>query len=359
MWAVKMDITTLFKACVKTIRTRNKAFGMVITSTENDKNRILNNKKQQTPNSEFIYKAKEVLGQITRLRDFLLEHRKAYLNFASHLSNVPRMSDLERDKIDSGAQRIMKTCSHLILDFKRKSALEDGSPQLLEHHDNILDLIEEYLKTVCKIYSEQKAIRMKRTLETQKLSRLEVEHIKKSDELTIKVCKISSDSNISNKDNYSNSFNNNNIDNNYINTNNSSSSISSSSSTKHNKKHIESEISPFLEDDQLSAEELQMFESENEQLYNELNNLTDEVRQIESKVVKIAELQEIFTEKVLEQERDIERIGTTLIGTTENLKDANQHIRQAIESSASLRVYILFFLLVMAFTLLFLDWYNP
>lgn len=83
-----------------------------------------------------------------------------------------------------------------------------------------------------------------------------------------------------------------------------------------------------------------------------------QVRQIESKVVHIAELQEIFTEKVLEQEKDVERIIGTVIGTTENLKDANTQIRQAIQSNAGLRVYVLFFLLVMSFSLLFLDWYN-
>lgn len=83
-----------------------------------------------------------------------------------------------------------------------------------------------------------------------------------------------------------------------------------------------------------------------------------QVRQIESKVVRIAELQECFTEKVLDQDKDIERIFGTVVGTTENLRDANTQIRQAIQSNAGLRVYVLFFLLVMSLTLLFLDWYN-
>ena len=114
----------------------------------------------------------------------------------------------------------------------------------------------------------------------------------------------------------------------------------------------------FSDDDQLSSEEMQIFESENAQLYNELNSLTEEVKQIEGKVVKIAELQQIFTEKVLHQEKDIDRIASTVIGTTENVKDANEQIRQAIQRNAGLRVWILFFLAVMSFALLFLDWYN-
>jgi len=79
---------------------------------------------------------------------------------------------------------------------------------------------------------------------------------------------------------------------------------------------------------------------------------------MESKVVHIAELQELFTEKVLQQEKDIERISETVVGSTENMKSANEQIRQAMQRNAGLRVWMLFFLLVMSFSLLFLDWYN-
>lgn len=61
---------------------------------------------------------------------------------------------------------------------------------------------------------------------------------------------------------------------------------------------------------------------------------------------------------MLQQEQDIDRISNTVVGSTENVKDANEQIKQAIQRNAGLRVYVLFFLLVMSFTLLFLDWYN-
>lgn len=327
-----MDITTLFKACVKTVRTRNKAFGV----NDTDKNRIFGTKTQK---SEFTLGAKEVLGQITRLRDFLLEHRKAYLNFASHLSDTPQMLDVERDKIDAGAQRIMNTCSHLIQDFKKVFQKLDGSPQVLEHRRAVLDLVEDYLKAVCKIYSEQRAIRVKRTLEIQKMSKLEMDS-KRHNEFPV-IQPTSSNSELSEPEEIKNS-------------------IHEESSPKKPRNMSNSNDTPpfFSDDDQLSSEEMQIFESENAQLYNELNSLTEEVKQIEGKVVKIAELQKIFTEKVLHQEKDIDRIATTVIGTTENVKDANEQIRQAIQRNAGLRVWILFFLAVMSFALLFLDWYN-
>ena len=86
--------------------------------------------------------------------------------------------------------------------------------------------------------------------------------------------------------------------------------------------------------------------------------LKDNVTQIQSQVVKISELQEVFTEKVLQQKDDIELIGANAVAATENVRDGNEELRKAIQRNASIRVYILFFLIVMSFSLLFLDWYN-
>ncbi|KAF4528260.1 hypothetical protein B566_EDAN014150 [Ephemera danica] len=320
-----MDITMLFKACVKTVRTRNKAFG--VSGGDGDKNKILGPRVQR---SGFTLKAKEIVNNITRLRDFLMEHRRAYLNFAGHLSDVPQMSDSERDKIDAGAQRIMNTCSHLVQDIKKESIKLEGSTQLVEYRQNVIEMCEHYLKSVCKIYSEQKAIRVKRTVDLKKMSRLEMDGSPKK---LAAARKHSSEPIVNGGE--------------------------ESSSSKMPRLEL-SEESNFAVDEaeQLSAEELQMFEQENEQLFNELNSLSEEVRQIESKVVQVAELQEIFTEKVLQQEMDIDRISTAVVGVTENVKDGNEQIRQAIQRNAGLRVFILFFLLVMSFSLLFLDWYN-
>ena len=118
----------------------------------------------------------------------------------------------------------------------------------------------------------------------------------------------------------------------------------------------------LIEDEQeemeLSPEEMQIFEQENNRMYEDLMSLKDEVQQIESKVVKIAELQQIFTEKVLQQKDDIDLISSNAVASVENVKDGNEELRKAIQKNASMRIYVLFFLLVMSFTLLFLDWYN-
>lgn len=301
-----MDITILFKACIKTIKTRNRAIGDTIL--ESDRTKILSPRHGKC---EFTKRSNEIVQQITRLRDFLCEHRKAYLNFANHLSDLPEMSDFERDKIDSGAQRIINSCSSFISEFEKETLKKSTAGQKSEHQQIVIQLMKEYLKQVCKGYSEQRAIRVQRSVEMKKMSKI---------------------------------------------NSNSPKKVNAAETGK--QSVTEDMPSACLENEALSPEELQMFELENNQLYNDLNCLTDEIIQLENRVVKIAELQEILTEKVLEQDKDIDRIATTIIGTTENVKDANEQIRRAIQRNAGLRVWILFFLLVISFSLLFLDWYN-
>lgn len=324
-----MDVSSLFKASVKTVSLRNRDLGTISS---------IRNLKKIRSKSAFFVKAQGVVAQISKLREFLLENRKAYLNFSNYLPNVPSMTDVDRDQIDVGAQKIMSTCSQLIKELRREIAGCEVSPQNLEHREIMLLLIEDYLKNVCKIYSEQKAMRVKRAMEIRKIAKLEL-NSKSARQLELegKTAESNTNETIEDKDN----------------------KISSNNSSPMKIQEINGDVNALMYEEEISPEDIQLFEAENEQLYNELNMLTEEVKQIETKVVHIAELQEIFTEKVLDQDKDLDRLMTTVVGSTENVKEANEQIRQAIQRNAGLRVWILFFLLVMSFSLLFLDWYNP
>lgn len=266
-----MDITPLFKACIKTVKTRNKAFGIQSPVSE-DKQRILRTKAK----TGFMTTAKDITSQITRLRDFLLEHRERYLSFFNS-DTADEMTEAERDQIDTGAQRIINTCSHLLKEFRNDNRKLSVPLQTREYMDAVIDLIDAYLKAVCKIHSELKALRVKRALDIRKLSRLELPQTKSNipnpfirDKVVEKEKELETIEEI--KDDTDNG--------------------------KTNLNLSENEVAVMSDEGELSTEELQMFESENLQLLNELNSMTEEVRQIESKVLHIAELQEIFTEKV-------------------------------------------------------------
>lgn len=70
-----MDVTPLFKACIKTVKLQNKSIPVP------DKNRIL----KVTQKDEFSTKTKDIKFQITQLRNFLIENRATYMQFACHL----------------------------------------------------------------------------------------------------------------------------------------------------------------------------------------------------------------------------------------------------------------------------------
>ncbi|CAI2353971.1 unnamed protein product [Caenorhabditis sp. 36 PRJEB53466] len=80
----------------------------------------------------------------------------------------------------------------------------------------------------------------------------------------------------------------------------------------------------------------------------------DEIEKLEQ---QICEIQSLST--IMDQERDIDLINDLAIHTTENLVDGNEWIRKAITNAAFCRVILLFCIIVLSFTLLFLDWYNP
>ncbi|CAL1608600.1 unnamed protein product [Knipowitschia caucasica] len=315
-----MDITLLFKASVKTVKTRNKAIGIGLDSGRDD---ILRRGRSK---SGFCPRAREVVSNISKLRDFLLQHRKDYVSAGSLISSdVSRMTDSERDQIDQDAQIFMRTCSEAIRNLRHEEK-KMSSAQTRDHRGVVLDLIEAYLRGVCKLYSEQRAVRVKRVVDKKRLSRLLPEFYKREVKPTVKL--------------------------------NAEASEETSEPSVSEVDLTGDLCDEAREEDELSPEEMQMFEQENQKLVSEMNSLVDEVKQIEGKVVEISRLQEIFAEKVLQQETEIDNIHQLVVGATENVKEGNEDIREAIKNNAGFRVWILFFLVMCSFSLLFLDWYD-
>ncbi|ERE89834.1 syntaxin-18-like protein [Cricetulus griseus] len=338
-----VDITLLFRASVKTVKTRNKALGVAVGGgADGSRDELF--RRSPRPKGDFSSRAREVISHIGKLRDFLLEHRKEYINAYSHtMSEYGRMTDAERDQIDQDAQIFMRTCSEAIQQLRTEAHKEIHSQQVKEHRTAVLDFVEDYLKSisfsskgVCKLYSEQRAIRVKRVVDKKRLSKLEPEpNTKRKEPPSEKASQTASQD-----------------------------SEEKSAAEELPEKPV-AEAQPELGtwgdgngEDELSPEEIQMFEQENQRLIGEMNSLFDEVRQIEGKVVEISRLQEIFTEKVLQQETEIDSIHQLVVGATENIKEGNEDIREAIKNNAGFRVWILFFLVMCSFSLLFLDWYD-
>lgn len=284
-----MDLTELFKETVKAVCKRNDEL------TTPDKTRILKTK----PRDEFIIKAKDIRHQLTQLRDLLNENRVAYMRLGCHLKATAQMSDEERDIIDEESEKILSICNQYIKDLKVLNGKKVGK-QMAQHMQGVLEVLTSYLQAVFQIHNEQRTCRVQHELDTYKLLKLEsnkklipvvpprerVRPKEMEEKTPIESREVTDDSdNDDDDDDYENVLD---------------------QRKKHSKSLLEVALdedtataSKFaLEEETFSAEDVQMFESENSQLYNELKGLSEEVEQIEKNVFGIAKLQEIFTEKV-------------------------------------------------------------
>lgn len=270
-----MDLSQLFKACVKTIRLRSKSAPVP------DKMRILKVKRD-----EFLIQAKNVSWMLTQLRDLLIENRSAYMRFGFHLKTSSQMTDEERNIIDMESEKIITICNQYLNNlqnecFKNRKSLND---QFFGHKMIILNLLYDYLKDVFHIHCEQKGNRTQHELDTYKLLKLELRKQQFS----------------------SNQFSDGLEKNHSINVINQTCGEKSNSTSCKNGNNSTLDFS--LDDDQANKfslddenslpDDIQVFESENMYLINTLKGYSDEVEQIEKNVVGISKLQNIFTEKV-------------------------------------------------------------
>lgn len=206
-----------------------------------------------------------------QVRDFLIENRAAYMKYASHLKKSAQMTDEERNLIDMECEKIFSVCFQLINDLKSKKKEVKVHKQESEHFDGILELLTDYIKHVQTIFQQQKKFRAQQDVETYKLLKLE------SDK-KLNVIMPSSSSKVE--------------------------ETTSTANVKHTNLNVhldedqDSKQQEPEEKSELSPEDIQMFESENVQLFNELKGLSEELEQIERNVVDIANLQSVFTEKV-------------------------------------------------------------
>lgn len=159
-----MDITSLFKASVKTVRLKSSANTFPVPN----KSRILSKK----PSNEFSEKAKKIRFQITQLKNLLVENRAAYMQFAYHLKNSAQMTDEERDIIDRESENIIRMCTEMLNDFKADCRKMKRSKQMTEFMELVLEALSGYMNAVHHIANEQRQFRIQRELETYKFLKL-------------------------------------------------------------------------------------------------------------------------------------------------------------------------------------------
>jgi syntaxin 18 len=110
-------------------------------------------------------------------------------------------------------------------------------------------------------------------------------------------------------------------------------------------------------EEQLSAAQLQQFESENNALLEHMESQLDSVLKAERGLVEISNLQTELVRHLAMQTKITDRLYDEAIGSVAQMGDANKQLKQAKERSGEARLFLLVFLFGASFALLFLDWY--
>jgi syntaxin 18 len=108
---------------------------------------------------------------------------------------------------------------------------------------------------------------------------------------------------------------------------------------------------------QLSAEQLQQFESENNVLLEHMQSQLDSVLSAEKSLLEISALQTELVRHLVQQTEVVERLYDEAVGSVAEVGKANEQLKKAKERGGEARLFLLVFLIGASMALLFLDWY--
>lgn len=298
-----------------------------------------------------------LVTKISKMKSHLTKYGHDYLNTYGYLPGACIMTDERRNKLDSDVEEFIDSCNEKIKIIQTEISLCKASSQVIEHREAVIRIVRRILKDLFNHFNHLKTTRIVRQTEKQKFDRIG-RIMKQNSTFGNEFDSLNDESlNLDNLDSL-------------LNDCDSDKSTQYNTSDPKNASRADSCLSS--DDDwrqqsliaaenhtSIAPDEIQNLAQENIKIHDELMTLDDEVKLIGKKVVQISKLQELFTEKVMEQAVDLNNLHETAIRSSENVREGNDLIRDAMMKNASTRVFILFYIITLGFTILFLDWYNP
>ncbi|GFY82144.1 syntaxin of plants 81 [Actinidia rufa] len=263
------------------------------------------------------------LESIGALEQFLIKHKKDYVD-------LHRTTEQERDSIEHEVTVFVKACKEQIDILKTSISDEESNSKgwlgikgdhsnadTIAHKHGVVLILSERLHLVTSQFDQLRAIRFQeainRATPRRKLKRVAA----------------------------SNSMNN------------------SNSNDLERKKPDNSELRE-LDEVQTGPFRVQqqLLDDETRALQVELTSLLDAVQETETKMVEMSALNHLMSTHVLQQAQQIELLYDQAVEATKNVELGNKELSQAIRRNSSSRTFLLLFLVVLTFSILFLDFYN-
>ncbi|KAL5555194.1 hypothetical protein UlMin_037430 [Ulmus minor] len=266
--------------------------------------------------STFTRAALKTLESIGTLEQFMLKHRKDYVD-------LHRTTEQERDSIEHEVSAFVKACQQQIDVLKNSINDEEANSKgwlgirpdksnadTIAHKHGVVLCLTERLHAVTSQFDQLRAIRFQEAI-NKATPRRKLNRITKSNPAV----------DASKSDNLE-----------------------------------------FKQPDQFQPERLkvqeQLLDNETRALQVELSSLLDAVNETESKMVEMSALNHLMATHVLHQAQQIEQLYDEAVEATKNVELGNKELSQAIQRNSSSRTFLLLFLFVLTFSVLFLDWYS-
>ncbi|PWA90152.1 SNARE-complex protein Syntaxin-18 N-terminal [Artemisia annua] len=275
--------------------------------------------------SNFTKAALKTLESIGTLEKFLIEHRKDYVD-------PHRTTEEERDSIEHEVSIFVKACKEQIDILKTSITNEEvnskgwlggirgdhANADTIAHKHGVILILSEKLHSVTSQFDQLRAVRFQEAINRAMPRRKP----KRAPEKT-------------------------------------STDISYSSNSRESREPTSSETRDHGE---ILAEPMkvqqQLLDDETRALQVELSSLLDAARDTETKMVEMSALNHLMSTHVLQQAQQIEYLYDQAVEATKNVELGNKELTKAIERNSSSRTFLLLFLIVLTFSVLFLDWYS-
>ncbi|KAI3734926.1 hypothetical protein L6452_14408 [Arctium lappa] len=274
--------------------------------------------------SHFTKAALKTLESIGTLEQFLIKHRKDYVD-------PHRTTTEERDSIEHEIGVFVKACKEQIDILKNSITDEEvnskgwlgirgdnANADTIAHKHGVVLILSERLHAVTSQFDQLRAVRFQDAINRAMPRRKP----KRAPQKT-------------------------------------STDIFQSSNNHETREPASSEIRDHGE---IQAEPMkvqqQLLDDETRALQVELSSLLDAARDTETKMVEMSALNHLMSTHVLQQAQQIEYLYDQAIEATKNVEMGNKELTQAIQRNSSSRTFLLLFLIVLTFSVLFLDWYS-
>ncbi|CAI0438025.1 unnamed protein product [Linum tenue] len=264
---------------------------------------IIHKPKQSSP---FTRAALKTLENIGALEQFMMKHRKDYMD-------MHRTTEQERDSIEQEVAEFVKACKEQIDILKTSINNEDTNAKgwlgiradgnnvdTIAHKHGVVLILSEKLHAVTSEFDKLRAIRFQDAI-NKRIPRRKQKRV----------------------------------------TNSSSTGASN-----------------VLDQPELKESDETQLERPRLQHQVELTNLLDSVQQTETKMVEMSALNHLMSTHVLQQAQQIEHLYDQAVEATKNVELGNKELSQAIQRNSSSRTFLVLFLFVLTFSILFLDWYS-